>query len=121
MGLSAEDVAHCAAIVLGPGVTGGALGNAIVSRVRGGTGLLVLGGEGLGGLCRLRGSAIDPLLPVAPPLPPAPQPEPPAPPPPVKKPDPAKPNGLPYLKRDGETNPGTLKFVLSMKTLEHTE
>ncbi len=89
--LAPEDIDRCAAIVLGPGVTGGPLAPAIVARVRAGAGLLVLGGEGRSGLSRLRGGALDALLPVVPPEPPVPPPEPPAPPPPVKKPDPATP------------------------------
>lgn len=89
--LAADDVGRCAAIVLGPGVTCGDHAAAVAARVRAGAGLLVLGGEGRAGLSRLRGTALDALLPVVPPEPPAPPPEPPAPPPPVKKPDPSAP------------------------------
>jgi uncharacterized protein YegL len=89
--LRAEDVERCAAVVLGPGVAGEPLAAAVAARVRGGAGLLVLGGEGPRGLTRFRGGALDPVLPVVPPAPPPPKPEPPAPPPPKKKPDPAKP------------------------------
>jgi uncharacterized protein YegL len=89
--LAPEDVDRCAAIVLGPGVTGGSLSAAVAARVRAGAGLLVVGGEGRAGLSRLRGTALDALLPVVPPEPPAPPPEPPVPPPPVKEPDPATP------------------------------
>jgi len=89
--LSDEDVARCAAIVLGPGATGGARAAAVAARVRGGAGLLALGGEGTRGLERFKDGALDALLPVVPPAPAPPKPAPPAPPPPVKKPDPAKP------------------------------
>jgi uncharacterized protein YegL len=85
-----EDVDRCAAIVLGPGVAGDSLTAAVAARVRSGAGLLALGGEKRAGLSRLRGTALDPLLPVAVPAPPPPD-EPPAEPPPTKRPDPQKP------------------------------
>jgi Ca-activated chloride channel family protein len=86
----AEDAEKCAAVVLGPGVAGEALAAAVAARVRGGAGLLVLGGEKRAGLSRFRGTAIEPLLPVSVPPPPPPD-EPPAPPPPSPKPDPSAP------------------------------
>jgi hypothetical protein len=86
-----EDVDRCAAVVLGPGVTGDSLTAAVAARVRAGAGLLVVGGEKRAGLSRLKGTAIESLLPVTVPPPPPPD-EPPAPPPEKPKPDPRKPS-----------------------------
>ena len=86
--LRAEDVEHASVIVLGPGAAGD---ERIAARVRGGGGLLALGGVRAAGIGRFRDGPIDSLLPVTPPPPPPPAPEPLVPPPPVKKPDPALP------------------------------
>ncbi|MCE9635195.1 MAG: VWA domain-containing protein, partial [Planctomycetes bacterium] len=80
-------------VVLGPGA-GARCADDVASRVAAGTGLLVIGGEGPRGLTRLRGTALEPLLPVelpAPPPPPDATPNPPKPPDARRPPDPEQP------------------------------
>jgi uncharacterized protein YegL len=91
--LKREHVERAGVVVLAGGATGGALADEIAARVRQGAGLLVLGGDGKAGLCRLRGTSIDALVPIEPPEPPKPPPPPPEPPQPEPepKPDPERP------------------------------
>lgn len=73
-------------VVLGPG-TGTRASEALAARVAGGSGLLVLGGPGRHGLSRLRGTALEAILPATLPEVPAEAPPPLAPPdPPVRPP-----------------------------------
>lgn len=70
-------------VVLGPGAAGSGARTAAM-RTATGTGLLVMGGRGVEGLARFRGTSLEPLLPVTlpvagPPAPPQVPPEPPAP------------------------------------------
>lgn len=68
--------------VVAPGVGGAGVMSAVARRVRGGAGLLVLGGPGEDGLSRLHGSELAALLPVVVPRPTPKPPRPPAPKPP---------------------------------------
>ncbi len=87
---SAAALGRASVVVIGPGAPG-ASGGAVAERVREGAGLLVVGGPREQGLGRLRGTALEPLLPVTLPEPPPPAPPRPPPPDPPKPPDPETP------------------------------